>query len=79
LDVFFDHDAELVLNFSEELRKDHPGGSEAVVATLRCLAGTIAANFPAVERLRVLIDGEALSTLVGHVDLGGALEVDDYR
>lgn len=79
LDVFFDGDGELVLNFSEELRNDHPGGSEAELASLRCLAGTIAANFPAVERMRVLIDGEAITTLAGHVDLAGALDVEDYR
>lgn len=79
LDVFFDGDGEIVLNLSDELRKDHPGGSEAETATLRCLAGTLAANFPVVQRLRILIDGEAPVTLAGHIDLAGAIEVEEYR
>ena len=79
LDVFFDGGGELALNFSDDLRTDHPGGSAAELATVRCLVGTIAANFPAIDRVRVLVDGEAVGTLGGHADLSGALDVDDYR
>lgn len=79
LDVFFDGDGELVLNFSDDLRTDHPGGSEAELATVRCLVGTLATNFPAIDRVRILVDGENVPTLAGHADLGGPLEVDDYR
>lgn len=79
LDVFFDGDGELTLNFSDDLRTDHPGGSEAEMATLRCLVTTIAANFPAVDRVRVLVDGETIPTLAGHADLREPLNVEDYR
>lgn len=79
LDVFFDGDGELTLNFSDDLRTDHPGGSEAEMATLRCLVTTIAANFPAVDRVRVLVDGETIPTLAGHMDLREPLNVEDYR
>jgi hypothetical protein len=79
LDVFWDGDGELVLNFSDDLRTDHPGGSEAEIATVRCLVRTIAGNFPAVERVRLLVDGEPVATLAGHVDLSRALDVEDYR
>jgi spore germination protein GerM len=79
LAVFWDGDGELVLNFSDDLRTDHPGGSEAEIATVRCLVRTIAGNFPAVERVRLLVDGEPVATLAGHVDLSRALDVEDYR
>ena len=79
LDVFFDGDGELTLNFSDDLRTDHPGGSEAEMATLRCLVATIATNFPAVDRVRVLVDGESVPTLAGHADLSEPLKVEDYR
>jgi germination protein M len=79
LDVFFDGEGGLVLNFSDDLRTDHPGGSAAELATVRCLVGTVAANFPAVDRVRVLVDGEPVPTLAGHADLSGPLAVDDYR
>ncbi|MFN8180121.1 MAG: GerMN domain-containing protein [bacterium] len=79
LDVFFDGEGELTLNFSDDLRTDHPGGSAAEMATLHCLIATIAANFPAVDRVRVLVDGETVSTLAGHADLSEPLKVEDYR
>jgi Sporulation and spore germination len=79
LDVFFDGDGELTLNFSDDVRTDHPGGSAAEVVTLRCLVSTIAANFPAVDRVRVLVDGQTIPSLAGHVDLSRPLNVEDYR
>jgi spore germination protein GerM len=79
LDVFFDGDGEITLNFSDDLRTDHPGGSEAETATLRCLVGTIAANFPGVDRVRVLVDGDVIPTLAGHVDLSEPIPVSAFR
>ena len=79
LDVFLDGNGELILNFSDDLRKDHPGGSEAELATVRCLLSTIGANFPDVERVRLLVEGEPITTIAGHADLSGALAVDRYR
>lgn len=79
LNVFFDGEGGLVLDFSDDLRTDHPGGSAAESATLRCLVGTIAANFAAVEDVTVLVDGEPVPTLAGHTDLSVPLDVDDYR
>jgi spore germination protein GerM len=79
LDVFFDGEGLLVLNFSDDLRTDHPGGSEAELATVRCLVGTVAANFPEVDRVGVLVDGEPVATLGGHADLGEPIRTDGYR
>lgn len=79
LAVFFDGDGEITLNFSDHLRADHPGGSEAEIETLRCLVTTIGRNFPGVDRVRILIDGEAVSTLAGHTDLSRPLGVDELH
>jgi spore germination protein GerM len=79
LSVFWDGDGEIALNFSDDLRTDHPGGSEAELATVRCLIRTVAANFAAVERVRLLVDGDPVATLAGHVDLSRALNVEDHR
>lgn len=79
LDVFFDGEGGVVLNFSDDLRTDHPGGSAAEMATVRCLVGTLAANFASVDRVTVLVDGEQVPTLAGHADLASPLRVDDYR
>lgn len=77
--VFHDGEGGITLNFSEHLRSDHPGGSEAENATLRSLVTTVGVNFPGVDRVLVLIDGEMVSTLAGHADLSKPLNVQDYR
>lgn len=79
LGVFFDGEGGLVLNFSDDLRTDHPGGSAAESATLRCLVGTLAANFASIDDVTLLVDGEPVPTLAGHADLSAPLGVDDYR
>lgn len=77
--VFYDGEGEVILNFSERLRSDHPGGSEAENATLRSIVTTLGVNFPGVDRVAILVEGEVVSTLAGHVDLTRPLEVRDYR
>ncbi len=77
--VYFDGEGEITIDFSDHLRLDHPGGSEAEFATLRCLASTLGANFPGIDRVRILVDGESVSTLAGHADISQPLPVKDYR
>jgi hypothetical protein len=79
LNVFHDGDGEVTVNFSDHLRLDHPGGSAAEFATLRCIVSTIGANFPGTDRVRILIDGERVKSLAGHSDLTRSLKVEDYR
>jgi len=79
VNVFSDGEGEITLNFSEHLRADHPGGSEAEMATLRCLVATIGTSFPGVDRVRILIEGETVPSLAGHADLRDPLEVADFR
>ncbi len=73
-DVFWDGAGELTLGFSEHLRSDHPGGSRAEPATVQALLGTVKLAFPEVRRIRILIEGEVVSTIAGHVDVSRPLE-----
>ncbi|GJM45354.1 MAG: hypothetical protein DHS20C21_21960 [Gemmatimonadota bacterium] len=79
LSTFFDQEGEVTVNFSDHLTTDHPGGSAAEIETIRCLVTTIGRNFPGVDRVRILIDGDVAATLAGHTDLSRPLPVDDYR
>jgi len=78
LSVFYDREGEITVNFSVDLTVDHPGGSDAEIETVRCLVTTLGRNFPGVDRVRILVEGDVATTLAGHVDLTRPLEVADY-
>ena len=60
---------ELQVDFDRALIDSHPGGSLGELLTVYALADTVAVNFPHLRQLRILIDGAAVETLKGHVDL----------
>lgn len=66
--VIFDFDAQLV--------DGHPGGSQGELLTVYALANSTAVNFPHLRRMQILVDGAAVDTLKGHVDLRRPLLAD---
>ncbi|OEU70291.1 MAG: hypothetical protein BA874_01385 [Desulfuromonadales bacterium C00003068] len=62
-------DATAELNFNQSLITYHPGGSTSELLTVHALVNTIAANFPYIRKLLIRVDGKAIATLRGHVDL----------
>lgn len=58
-----------VLDFSAELVVSHPGGSAAESATLTSILRTVALNFPDVQTCRILVAGDQVETLGGHLAL----------
>lgn len=61
--------SELQVDFDRTLIDGHPGGSWGELLTVYALADTVAVNFPHLRQVRILIDGGAVETLKGHVDL----------
>lgn len=61
--------SELHVDFSRELADAHPGGSWGELLTVQSLANTIAISFPHLRQVRILIEGAAVETLKGHIDL----------
>jgi len=59
----------VTVDFSRDVIDGHPGGSAAELLTVYGLADTVAANFPALRQVRILVEGAAVETLKGHVDL----------
>jgi len=47
----------------------HPSGIEAETLTIDSILGTLYANFPRIEQVRFLVDGQPRETLNGHADL----------
>ena len=66
----------LQVDFARNLVDRHPGGSWAELLTVQALANTVATNFPHYRQVRILIDGAAVDTLKGHLDLRQPLNPD---
>lgn len=62
-----------VLNFSRELIENHPGGSSAELQTVFSIVNTVT-SIPGIQAVRILIEGEQVESLAGHVDLTEPLD-----
>jgi len=63
------------VNFSEEFRKNHPGGSLGEILTVYSVVNSLT-EFPEIKKVQILIGGAFVETLAGHVDLTSPLEKD---
>jgi len=68
-DLFLDDQGTAYIDFSEVLSRTHPGGPWAEMLTIRSIMQTLAANVPEIKRVQILIEGHAVDTLAGHVDI----------
>lgn len=57
------------LDFNRALIDYHPGGCSSELLTVRALCDTLAANYPYIRELIIAVEGKAVATLRGHVDL----------
>lgn len=66
-------DGTATVNFNKTLVTAHPGGSSAELQTVFAIVNSLT-RLPGIERVRFEIEGAAVDTLAGHVDLTGPLE-----
>src|SRR5690606_13491908 len=64
-----------VVDFDGELVRRHPGGSAGEMLTVFSVVNTLT-EIPGVRRVAWRIDGRAVETLVGHLDLSRPVERD---
>jgi spore germination protein GerM len=64
-----------VADFSEALGTSIPSGIASEQLAVDSITRTLEANVPQVQRLRILIHGQEVETLAGHLDLTGAFVV----
>ncbi len=69
-------DGTAVADFSEALATSTPSGIQSEQLAVDSIARTLEANVPPVKRLKILIHGQELDTLAGHVDLTQLFIVD---
>jgi germination protein M len=64
------------VDFSEEIRTRHWGGSTGEILTVYSIVNTLT-ELPEIEQVRFLIEGEEIETLTGHLDLSQPVYPDE--
>jgi len=64
-----------VADFSEALATAIPSGIQSEQMAVDSIARTLEANVPQIMRLKILIHGQEVETLAGHLDLTGTFQV----
>jgi hypothetical protein len=73
--VFRDGEGGLVLDMNSALLDRHSGGSTSELLTVRALMETMAANFPEIRTIQILVEGRVVESIAGHVAIDGPLVV----
>jgi hypothetical protein len=68
-------DGTAIADFSEALAMSTPSGIESEQIAVDSITKTLEANVPQVKRLKILIHGQEVETLAGHLDLTGTFVV----
>ena len=74
--VRIDNKGVVFLDFSAHLSRNHPGGSSAEISTVYSIVNTVLLNFKETTRLKILINGQEIKTLAGHIDCSVPLLAD---
>jgi spore germination protein GerM len=75
----FIHDRTAFLDFSQEIVSDFAGGTTAEYVLISSLVQTACANFPEVDAVRILVEGEEVNTIGGHLLMSRPLKAQEWR
>ena len=76
LEVFVQARGVAWVDLSSEATTGLPGGSKAELLTVYSIVNTIVTNFPAVSRVRIVVNDQPVTSLGGHVDISRPLPPD---
>jgi spore germination protein GerM len=68
-------DGTAVADFSDAISSEMPSGILSEKLAVDSIVDTLRANVPAVQRLKIVVHGQEVDTLAGHVDLTGFFDV----
>jgi spore germination protein GerM len=74
--VYILEDGTAFVDFSADLKEGMRGGSTEELFTIYAIVNSVVLNIPEIRRLGILIDGEPVETLNGHLDLRRPLPPD---
>lgn len=72
LGLSVESDGTAVVNFSREIRDNFQGGAEAEALLIEAIVKTLT-HFPEIRRVRILVEGQAVESIGGHISLEEAL------
>jgi len=68
-------DGTAIADFSDALATEIPSGIASEQAAIDSIVDTLKANVPSLFRLKILIQGQEVDTLAGHIDLTGFFDL----
>jgi spore germination protein GerM len=71
--LFISERGDAFVDLSSEARANHRGGALDELFTVYALVNALTVNLPAIVRVQILVEGEEVDTLAGHVDLRNPL------
>jgi spore germination protein GerM len=67
--VFVSDRNEVFVDLEPSIRANHPGGSFQEIMTVYTIVNALLINLPTLQEVQILIGGQEVDTLAGHVDL----------
>lgn len=64
------------VDVSADITTAHPGGSLTELLTVYAIVNAVTSNLPGVQRVQILVDGQEVDTIAGHVDVRRPLAPD---
>lgn len=74
--VYVTSDHTAYVDLSAAVSNSHPGGIRTELMTVYSIVNTLILNVSAVDRVKLLIDGQEADTLAGHIDIRHPLNAD---
>jgi hypothetical protein len=71
--LFISERGDAFVDLSGEARANHRGGALDELFTVYALVNALTVNLPAITRVQILVEGDEVDTLAGHVDLRNPL------
>ena len=62
------------VDLSNQVRTKHPGGALEELFTVYSIVDAVTVNLPAITRVQILVNGQEVDTLAGHVDVRHPLQ-----
>jgi germination protein M len=67
--IFWAGEGLCVVDLTREAASSHPGGLTSEVSTVYAIVNSLTENLTAVRKVQILIEGNEVETLAGHVDI----------